>query len=1618
MDSGRAFGTHAGKIDDIWMYNRRLKSCEVEARYYTSEYALSLQTKVAASAHLQQPLSSTRKLQQTPSTNPFPLDWQSASSDFFGISAFAELFNIPDASSLQEASSSKTSAFSIEAWIHPYDTEGLYTIARSKNENELSFYMVDGSLALSVSAKTCDCSDTECLIKHEHVADKAIVLPFKWTHVAASYDGVSTYKKMAFYIDGILRETKAMSGSGKEMDSGGLTMIADPGFKNLTGLVYSLAAFDTSKTAQAVVAGVSCPFKDTKDLVSFDESTALDAGDLGSLVNMSYSEPVDLQAMTLNLETPVVSGTAVPVTAVARSTCGKLAMAGGLGLSAVLSKGAFQTAIELTDTNDGNYHGSLNTTGLECGDYKLTVSPGNLVNVPVTIAPGETVSAMSQIVVPQSVECFDVARTVSLVAKDANGCPVVSGTDEFKIHVTGPHSETLNTTYTGADGIYSATFTPQVAGSYSMSGELVSGPAPEMIGMESASTNTKYVCMEVCQGYSREFDGTGNLVFSESSTADLDLAFDAITIEFWMHSLIAKYIGEVGPPPYPYDAALLYKRDVQYTTQQSLKGYSITLDGRYETLTVSFYTSLGEYRTTSVPFLALYNDDWNHIAITYTGTELKVYLNGNRVSTKIFETDRKLHSNPYDSALTIGDKFHGLMDEIKFWSKALTEEEVLEAMHCPPYNKVEDLVAYFHFNEEKGAIGSSSQATGIAYYSFPSKKSTQPTPLFGYDMNPINLAASIPQSLGSGKGTDALSVKYSNVCFFANTYEVAPLAQLNLVSIGSLDIYGGLTTRPEDMKYSSTNTVVLDGMAINVGTSTPEDLADLGQDLVSKSTNTTFVIHARDQCGYHYTKMDPGAFQAAAVPLIKKISDPTISSVDVGVEFPIFTEDTPQEVPVTTNGFVCSGGNPSSYPSVSNEYYGTVDVESTGQVKVTVTAGGSSQVAESALKVVPGEPKSISIDKKYAMASGLLGSLDFSVLDAGSNVISTEYEMDVSFIVGMTQYSDMAISITFTDGHYKLYFIPPVAGVYAITIKIKDLPSILSYELITVQPGPAKPVIPFGYNGTQAPTYEDFETGSGGFSGEDSVNTFEFASVVKGTSLFTFGGATRGGHQYSNQVWELENYDMRSALESKQLLGHMKRPQISGGSSEGLSVVVEVVVDTLSEISAGKMTSTCSDMYFVSSNDPSIRLDHHINAYPGCGTSNTLVYVKVPTRILTESGSIDLFHGGNLEQSLGSLGASSASIFAYHADFDFGGSSVTPKCNTGTLQRSNSDKAAYDGTRSLEVTGSGDSLVTFGYPGYPGYLGRYKLEAFLYDTGLPTSAYHFVSLNNFFASANCTLGQDFISHFANPLIAFGIHTNCHASKYCIYNETSWTSSQVPRYPHWVHLEAESDGITLQLKIDGTVVLATTAVPLSAAYLSSGAIADQSSTAFWDAISVLEKPETAPLVTEATYEGPGYYSPLVRWKQTSVSGAAPPRRLGHTALMVSQTGMAIFGGERNTHLFGDLWTFNFDTQSWSIVQPYQGPNSQRPKPRYDHVAFMSQGDMYIHGGLTHDGEVLDDLWYFNFAAKEWKQVAESQGAGELSIIGGRFGHSVGQAPDGTLYVFGGYGAGGPTNDFFP
>ena len=178
-------------------------------------------------------------------------------------------------------------------------------------------------------------------------------------------------------------------------------------------------------------------------------------------------------------------------------------------------------------------------------------------------------------------------------------------------------------------------------------------------------------------------------------------------------------------------------------------------------------------------------------------------------------------------------------------------------------------------------------------------------------------------------------------------------------------------------------------------------------------------------------------------------------------------------------------------------------------------------------------------------------------------------------------------------------------------------------------------------------------------------------------------------------------------------------------------------------------------------------------------------------------------------------------------------------------------------------------------------------------------------------------------------------------------------------------------------------------------------------------SVLELPAEAPTVVDL-HDGPALFAELSNWKRVPVASGSrpPPARLGHTAALVSPSRMAVFGGERNAHLFGDLQVFDFSTSEWTVVRPSEPSGHARPRARYDHVAFVHAGEMYVHGGLAAGGEILGDLWAFDFGKNEWREVAP----GGPALLGRRFGHTVAER-DGTFYVFGGYSDAGPTSDFY-
>jgi hypothetical protein len=102
-------------------------------------------------------------------------------------------------------------------------------------------------------------------------------------------------------------------------------------------------------------------------------------------------------------------------------------------------------------------------------------------------------------------------------------------------------------------------------------------------------------------------------------------------------------------------------------------------------------------------------EEWHHYALVYTGFTLELYLDGELDGF----VDASGSIDYADKEITFGkleffdnDFFlDGMLDEITFWNKALTEEEIQAAM-CITGDPAgyEGLVAYYDFNEESGTV--------------------------------------------------------------------------------------------------------------------------------------------------------------------------------------------------------------------------------------------------------------------------------------------------------------------------------------------------------------------------------------------------------------------------------------------------------------------------------------------------------------------------------------------------------------------------------------------------------------------------------------------------------------------------------------------------------------------------------------------------------------------------------------------------------------------------------------------------------------------------------------------------------------------------------------------------
>jgi hypothetical protein len=101
-------------------------------------------------------------------------------------------------------------------------------------------------------------------------------------------------------------------------------------------------------------------------------------------------------------------------------------------------------------------------------------------------------------------------------------------------------------------------------------------------------------------------------------------------------------------------------------------------------------------------------DKWSHVALVTTATDMKLYLNG---VAKVNTADPVLVNLPNRQWYVGIDRgntsrnFKGAIDEVVFYNRSLTQNEVREQMHLTkiPTNDVA-MKGYFQFNESAGPV--------------------------------------------------------------------------------------------------------------------------------------------------------------------------------------------------------------------------------------------------------------------------------------------------------------------------------------------------------------------------------------------------------------------------------------------------------------------------------------------------------------------------------------------------------------------------------------------------------------------------------------------------------------------------------------------------------------------------------------------------------------------------------------------------------------------------------------------------------------------------------------------------------------------------------------------------
>jgi uncharacterized repeat protein (TIGR02543 family) len=167
-------------------------------------------------------------------------------------------------------------------------------------------------------------------------------------------------------------------------------------------------------------------------------------------------------------------------------------------------------------------------------------------------------------------------------------------------------------------------------------------------------------------GTAYTFAPSPNYYISIANSTSLNIQTNTITLSAWVKptsngvQMIVSKISGVGTHNYPY---------FQYNLQLNQES----------TLYPRFFLSIGGTAYFAASSSVSMNlNQWYHIAGTYDGTTMRLYLNGSQIATTAVTGNITSYSTPVYIAANgaIGEKFIGTIDEVGIWNRTLTASEV------------------------------------------------------------------------------------------------------------------------------------------------------------------------------------------------------------------------------------------------------------------------------------------------------------------------------------------------------------------------------------------------------------------------------------------------------------------------------------------------------------------------------------------------------------------------------------------------------------------------------------------------------------------------------------------------------------------------------------------------------------------------------------------------------------------------------------------------------------------------------------------------------------------------------------------------------------------------------